>query len=71
MQLLEDDIIQRDAIKYSDDNILEKPKRRCQELIDRHPGQLQLFINYIQKQIEENDVLENKIIGTTLMIGRK
>lgn len=41
------------------------------ELIDRHPDKKDLFENYIQKQEEENEVLEYKVVCTTLVIKRR
>jgi hypothetical protein len=71
MQLIEDDIIKQDNIKDSDDFIFENLKKRCDELIDKYPDKKELFINYIQKQVEENDVLENKVICSTMVISKK
>jgi cyclopropane fatty-acyl-phospholipid synthase-like methyltransferase len=71
MQLIEDDIIKQDEIKDSDDYIFENLKKRCYELIDKYPDKKELFTNYIQKQVEENDVLENKVICSTLVISKK
>jgi hypothetical protein len=46
-------------------------KKRCNELIDKYPDKKYLFVYYIQKQIAENDVLENKVICGTLVISKK
>lgn len=71
MILIEDDIMQSDRIKDSDDYIFDNLKKRCMELIDKHPDKKDLFENYIQKQEEENEVLENKVVCTTLVIKRR
>lgn len=71
MELIENDIMERDDIKDSDDNIFDKLKKRCYELIDKYPDKQNLFLDYIKKQEVENDVLENKVIGTTMMIKIK
>ncbi len=71
MVLAENDIIKSEDIKKSDDYIFENLKKRCYELIERHPDKKNLFLDYIKKQEYENDVLENKIIGTTLIIKKK
>jgi ubiquinone/menaquinone biosynthesis C-methylase UbiE len=70
MQLVEDDIMDNEYIKYSDDYIFENIKRRCNELIEQYPHKQRLFLNYISKQEVENDVLENKVIGTTMVIKK-
>lgn len=71
MKLIEDDIITSSSIKDSDDYIFDNLKKRCMELIDKHPDKKDLFENYIKEQEEENEVLENKVVCTTLVIKRK
>ena len=71
MQLLEDDIIQKNDIKDSDDYIFDNLKKRCFELINKYPDKKDLFENYIKKQEIENDVLESKVVCSTMVIKRK
>ena len=71
MELVENDIMDRDDIVDSDDFIFDNLKKRCQELIEKYPNKQKLFLDYIRKQEIENDVLENKVIGTTLVIKKK
>jgi SAM-dependent methyltransferase len=71
MLLVEDDIMDRDGIKSADDYIFDHLKKRCDELTDQMPDKAALFQNYIKNQVVENDVLENKVIGTTMVIRRK
>lgn len=70
-QLIGETIIQKDDIKNSDDYIFKNLKMRCNELIDKHPDKKEIFTNYIAKQEEENYVLENKVICSTMVIKRK
>jgi len=70
MHVVENDIMDREDIKDSDDYIFDKLKKRCDELIEKFPDRQTLFLNYIKKQEVENDVLENKVIGTTLVIKK-
>jgi ubiquinone/menaquinone biosynthesis C-methylase UbiE len=70
MQLVEEEIINQDEIKDSDDYIFGCLKKRCFELIDKYPQKKNLFLSYIKKQEEENDVLENKVICSTMVIKR-
>ncbi len=44
---------------------------RCHELMRQYPDKSALFEGYINKQREEYDVLENKVIGTTMVIRKK
>lgn len=70
MQLVENDIMDKEFIKDSDDYIFENIKRRCNELIEQMPDKQSLFLNYIKKQEIENNILENKVIGTTMVIKK-
>ncbi len=70
MYVVENDIMDREDIKDSDDYIFDKLNKRCNELIEKFPDKQTLFLNYIKKQEVENDVLENKVIGTTLVIKK-
>jgi cyclopropane fatty-acyl-phospholipid synthase-like methyltransferase len=71
MKLIENDIMDRENINDSDDYIFDNLKKRCCELIEIYPDKQNLFLNYIKKQEIENDVLENKVIGTTMVIRKK
>lgn len=71
MELFENDIMDRDEIVDSDDYIFDNLKKRCYELIEKYPNKRSLFLDYIRKQEIENDVLENKVIGTTLVIKKR
>lgn len=71
MELTEDNIMQREDIKDSNDDIFKKLIKRCFELIDKYPDKRGLFLDYIKEQEIENDVLENKVIGTTMVIKNK
>lgn len=39
--------------------------------MDQHPDKRELFMHYIQRQVEEKKVLENKVVCSTLVIARK
>ena len=68
MKLLDEVIIAKDKIKEADESIYDNLKKRCLELIEMHPGKKNLFQSYILKQEEENDVIENKIICSTMVL---
>lgn len=70
MQFIDEVIIKEDEIKNSDDYILENLKIRCNELIVKHPDKRSLFENYIKKQEEENEVLETKVVCSTMVIRK-
>ena len=70
MKLVDEVIIEKNKIRYADDQIFSSLKKRCLELIDMHPEKHNLFEAYIKKQEEENGVLENKIICSTMVIKR-
>jgi len=46
-------------------------KQRCDELIEKYPEKKSLFENYVQKQDEEYDNLETKVIVLTMAIKAK
>lgn len=71
MRVIDETILDQQAIKDSDEYIFQKIEQRCRELIQRHPDKKAVFENYIRKQIEENDVLENRIVCSIMVIGRK
>jgi 2-polyprenyl-3-methyl-5-hydroxy-6-metoxy-1,4-benzoquinol methylase len=70
MKVIDEVIIQKDAIKESDDYIFERLQKRCLELIAKHPDKKELFEDYIQRQTDENDILETKIVCATIVIRR-
>jgi cyclopropane fatty-acyl-phospholipid synthase-like methyltransferase len=69
MEIIDEVIFQGDEIKDADEQVFRKLKKRCRELIAAHPEKSRLFENYIRKQEEENDVLETKIVCSTMVIG--
>jgi 2-polyprenyl-3-methyl-5-hydroxy-6-metoxy-1,4-benzoquinol methylase len=71
MKLVANDIMDREDIKESDDFIFEKLKKRCYELIEKYTEKQNLFFDYIKKQEIENDVLENKVTATTMVISKR
>jgi SAM-dependent methyltransferase len=68
MQLIDEAFIEQSEIEDSDDIIFTALKKRCLELAEMHPDKKHIFLNYILKQEEENDVLENKVISSTVVI---
>lgn len=70
MILVEDDIMSSEKIKVDDEVIFDSLKNRCWELIEKYPDKKELFLDYIKRQEIENDVLENKIVGTTMVIRK-
>jgi hypothetical protein len=70
MELVEIDIFNRDDIIDSDNHIFDTLKKRCLELIEKYPKKKNLFLDYIRRQEIENDVLENKVICTNLVIKK-
>lgn len=71
MRIIDQVIINKNEIKDADDQIFANLKKRCQELIEKHPQQKELFENYIINQDEANDVLETKIVCATMVIRKK
>ena len=68
MKLIDEVIIPGNSIKDSDDFVFVNLEKRCKELIIKFPDEKQLFENYIKKQKEENYILENLVICSTMVI---
>jgi len=68
MQLLDELISAKDYIKDSDDYFFKIVRKRCAELSRQHPEKRELFENYVRNQVKENDVLENKIVCSAMVI---
>lgn len=71
MGLIEEMKIQEDEIKESNYYIFENLKMRCDELIEKYPDKKELFLNYIKQQEDENEVLETKVVCSTMVIKKK
>ncbi len=71
MRLAEEAVIPPVSIRASDKLIWERLKKRCLELMKQHPGQKPLFQDYLRKQEEENDVLENRTVCSAMAVVRK
>lgn len=71
MELVLIETFKKELIAKSDKYIFKKIEKRCLELAEKYPGKKNLFLDYIQKQQIENDVLENKIIPAVLLVKGK
>ena len=71
MKLVDEIIINKDELKESDAHMYRNLKKRCQELIEIHPDKRNFFVDYVKNQEEENEVLETKLICSTMLIGKK
>ena len=70
MRLVDEEVIGRDEMQTSNDTIHQPLVRRCRELMEKHPEKRQLFEEYIRRQEEEIDVLENRIACSTMVVKR-
>ena len=70
MKLIDEIILSKDEVNASDEYLYQNIKKRCQELIEKYPSKRKLFIDYINKQEEENEVLEQKVICSTMLFGK-
>ena len=70
MKLVDEIIINKEKIKESDAHMFRNLKKRCQELIEKHPDKRNFFVDYVRQQEEENDVLETKSICSTMLFGK-
>jgi SAM-dependent methyltransferase len=70
MRLVDEEVIGADDMQASNKAIHQSLVRRCRELMKQYPKKRHLFACYIHKQEEEIDVLENRIICSTMVVGR-
>ena len=49
MQLIECELIPQDDIRDMDNNIFEKLKKRCYELMEKYPEKKASFFNYVKR----------------------
>jgi len=52
-------------------NEMDNISKRCNELKAKYPEKSYLFENYIQNQATENDILDNELTGSTMVLKRK
>ncbi|MBM4167024.1 MAG: class I SAM-dependent methyltransferase [Ignavibacteria bacterium] len=71
MKLIEDCVLPKDNVKNASNYIFGNLQLRCGELMEMYPEKRKLFQDYLKKQEEENDVLENKVVCSTMVIKRK
>lgn len=71
MELIDELVFNKEDIKESDSAIYENLEKRCLELIKKFPEKAALFKDYIQRQKEENVVLEEKITCAVMVIKNK
>lgn len=71
MQIKDELVFSMDEKEPSNHYILERLTQRCKELIEMHPENRNLFENYIRKQEYETELLETKIISSTLVIRKR
>lgn len=71
MRLMETVPISGEDIRTSEHLILDNLKRRCHELIRKHPEKKKLFEDYIKNQERETDININKVVCVTLAIKKQ
>ena len=71
MQLVDEIIANKDEIKASDDFMFDKIIKRCNQLIEMYPDNSEVFLDYIISQQQENEILERKVVCSTMVIKSK
>jgi ubiquinone/menaquinone biosynthesis C-methylase UbiE len=71
MILVDEHIINKKNVFESDAYMFERIEKRCYELIIKFPKKRQIYENYIKSQLEENEILESKVINSNLLISNK
>lgn len=65
--LLDEVVAGRNEMATSDERELAMLKRRCLELVEKHPERAALFTDYLRSQEREYRVLETRVTCTTMM----
>ena len=68
MSLIDEIIIEPNDVNSESEKIFINLKKRCNELIEKHPDKKQLFLDYIKNQEIENEILGNKVICSTMVV---
>jgi ubiquinone/menaquinone biosynthesis C-methylase UbiE len=71
LTLIDEIIVDSVEVRKRDEEMYDKIAKRCGELIIKYPEKIKLFEGYLNRQEEENDLLENHIIGSTMIFGDK
>jgi SAM-dependent methyltransferase len=71
MRLAEEVIFGHDEMVEMDEAIFRDLEKRCRELMALHPDKSELFADYIRRQVQENDVLENQVVCAVLAIRKR
>lgn len=71
MELVENDVMHAEEISISDEYIFDSLKKRCEELMEKYPEKQHIFLDYIQQQEVENNVLETLVTCSTLVIRKR
>ncbi len=70
MRIAGEVVFGREKLVEADDQLFRDLEKRCRELMELHPGQRELFANYIRRQVEENGWLENRITCAVFVMTR-
>jgi cyclopropane fatty-acyl-phospholipid synthase-like methyltransferase len=68
MQLIDEFVSEEHNIRISDEYIYSLIEQRCAELSQIYPTKSYLFENYLSNQTKANDVLENEIVCSAMVI---
>jgi len=70
MKLIDEVIIDREKLKRLNESMYSKIKKRCLELIALYPEKKRLFIDFLRRQEDENKILEEKVVCSTMLFGK-
>jgi cyclopropane fatty-acyl-phospholipid synthase-like methyltransferase len=70
MRVVEEVRFASEAIERADETIFRDLERRCAELARTHPELKDVFEDYVRRQAEENEFLEDDAVCVVLALGR-
>jgi cyclopropane fatty-acyl-phospholipid synthase-like methyltransferase len=59
-----------DESRNTDNEIYNQIEKRAKELIKMHPEKAELFEGYLKRQRDENEIIENSLINTALLLKK-
>ncbi len=69
MILIDEILLNKDDLIELDNHMYKNIRKRCKELIERYPVERNIFVDYLKSQEEENELIETKLISSTMLIG--
>ena len=68
MEIVDQIVFDASSVAACNDPLIDSLNVRCMELAEKHPEKKELFLDYINQQLEESRVLEEEVVCTVMLI---